>query len=354
MYFYRNKFMLSTLFIAIFSSNVFAYVLCEDIVTAAWKGDYNEVKSLIKQGANPNCEYKNKSALFAASRYGRQFRWDENIKIVQLLVKYGANIDYISIQNNVPLSSAYIAALYHHIETSLYLVDNGAKLQDAEQGYIDRLKEEKNSAAAIEFLGSLAANAFGANKENDVSNNYKKFKDVYLKEMSNFADKEVALGKKYYENKNYEKAMFWYKAATKWNSMEAKYYLANMYFYGTGIEKKYNQALNLLKDTPYINGIFIKGAIYSKLGNYENSALYFKEAANYNDKNSQYMLGLMYISGKRYLPKNIELAYAWLTIASENGLEVANKHINKDLYYPKEEKIKEIVNSLKKNINNKK
>jgi TPR repeat protein len=254
MNFYRNKFMLIIFFIIILSSKAFAYDLCENIVNAAWRGDYENVKSLIERGANPNCEFANKSVLFAASRYGRQFHWDENIEVVKLLVKYGADVNHKSFQNSEVLTPAYIAALFHHTKTALFLVDNGASLKDVEQGYLDRLKSEKASAASIELLGNLFNAAFNVPKDNDVANGYKSFKNGYMEEMENLVKEEVALADNCYDNKNYERAMYWFKAAAKWENTYAKYSLAHMYYYGLGGEKQWGKALKLLQNTTYVKG----------------------------------------------------------------------------------------------------
>jgi TPR repeat protein len=333
------------------TSNAFGYGTCKDLVTAAWSGEYNKVKSLIEQGVNINCEYKNKSPLFAASRFGRQLRWDDNIEIVKLLVNNGANIQYKSIQNNEVLSSVYIAALYHHLKTALFLVQHGANLQDLEKGYIDRLNKEKNSSLGLELISSLLASGFNIPKDNKVSNGYKKFKNKYMEEMSSLAEKEITIADKYYDEKNFKLAFFWFEAAVKWNNPYAKYSLAYMYFYGNGIKKDLKKAQVLLENTTEPDGINILGLINSKQGNHKKASYFLKKAAKKNNSDSQFFLGLTYLSGKRYLSRNSELGYAWLIIASENGNSEAKKFLkSQKLNYENNDKIKNIINSLKKEI----
>lgn len=60
------------------------------------------------------------SPLFAASRFGENWAWDENIETVTLLVEYGADIDHMVTKNEENMTSTYIAAFAGHTKSALY------------------------------------------------------------------------------------------------------------------------------------------------------------------------------------------------------------------------------------------
>lgn len=133
---------------------------CKKIVEAAWAGNSNKVSSLLKSGVNPNCVYNDMSALLAASRFGKSWRWDGNLKTVKLLVANGADLNYKYRHRSGKVATpAYIAAYAGHTKTATYLVSQGASLEEAEKGHREYAAREAGSLAALGLMAQ-AANSF--------------------------------------------------------------------------------------------------------------------------------------------------------------------------------------------------
>jgi len=132
---------------------------CKEIVSAAWEGRYQTVKTLLNRGVSPNCVFAGKSALLAAARYGKSWHWDQNIDTVKLLVEHGANIDFKYSNNGKVMTPTYIAAYAGHTKTAIYLVSKGGSLKEAEAGHRKYVARESGSLAALGLMAE-AANAF--------------------------------------------------------------------------------------------------------------------------------------------------------------------------------------------------
>jgi len=84
-------------------------------------------------------------------------------------------------------------------------------------------------------------------------------------------------------------AAHWYRQAAENGSLNSKYLLGLMYFYGRGVSQDYKESVNWLMSD-----------------------------ANCGNNNAQYFLGLMYYTG-RGVKKDYRMAYVWLKVASLFG-----------------------------------
>ena len=108
------KYLLSILLL-FFSLQIYS----QEIFEAYEKGDYDKVEALLKNGIDPN-QFKTSNGMtlmFDAA-------WDNNLAIVKLLHQYGADVDLLSGNHNVPPLLA--ACQQNSYESVVFLVENGA------------------------------------------------------------------------------------------------------------------------------------------------------------------------------------------------------------------------------------
>ncbi len=93
----------------------------EQLLEAIESGDIEQTEILLKQGANPNAEREwSGSALGMAATNG-------NLKLVQLLISHGANVNYCDQEGLTPLHWAAFRDLEETCEISRFLLDCGAR-----------------------------------------------------------------------------------------------------------------------------------------------------------------------------------------------------------------------------------
>jgi len=264
---------------------------CKSFVESAWAGDIEKVKEYINSGVNLECTYDSITPLVAASRYGRDMlQWDANYNVVKLLVENGADVNncFIDSQTQERFCPAYLAALHHHVNTAIYLVDHGGSLDDLENGYKEMIRQEQAGAKTVEAFGSALAWIFGASKENEVSDTYHDFKDAYMEAITDLYKAEKKLGLKYLETNSYRKAIFWLESSER------------------------------LKENLYVESTI--GFCYSFLEEYNNSFLWLQKSfQNGNtDANMHHLLGLFYYTGIG-TEKDLEKAYLHFSKSAKTG-----------------------------------
>ncbi len=90
---------------------------------AAFNGNYDEVKNLLDQGADPNVkDYTYYSEGFDALFYAS---WHGHLHIVNLLLDKGANVNAVSADGNHAFTTA---ASWDHYEIAKMLLDRGANI----------------------------------------------------------------------------------------------------------------------------------------------------------------------------------------------------------------------------------
>lgn len=120
------------------------------------------------------------------------------------------------------------------------------------------------------------------------------------------AEKNVALGKKFYHGEgveqNFQTAYELFEKARKQGSIEAEYALGVMYFRGEFVQQDVNKALELLEKAANQGSIKAQhtlGMMHYKgegvKANIDTAFYWFEKSANQGDAESQYILGLIYI-----------------------------------------------------------
>lgn len=108
---------------------------------------------------------------------------------------------------------------------------------------------------------------------------------------SELLSKGLSLAKKFQS----EQALSYFKQAADKGSIEANYYIGDLYYNGNGVDKSFSTA-----------------------------KIYFEKAANKGMSDAQYMLGVMYRNGQG-CDKNISTAKNWLQKAAAQGHEKAQQ-----------------------------
>ncbi len=196
------------------------------------------------------------------------------------------------------------------------------------------------------------------------------FEISHATELSTDASGDSGTGaaKEAYESGDYLKALELFQAEADNGDLEAKHYLANLYYQGFGVEKDIAKALALLEeaaDDDYILSIATLGATYlegdvvsrdyqrafkyflraAELGHLESivkvsqfylngagvkqsnekAAYWFKEAAIQGHLQAQHAYGLLFAQGNGVSQDYVQ-AYAWINMPAEAGDEEAIKN----------------------------
>ena len=99
---------------------------------------------------------------------------------------------------------------------------------------------------------------------------------------------------KYYDDKQYQEAMPWFRKAADAGDAEAAYFVGALYYFGYGVAQDYKEA-----------------------------AKWYKQSALGGDAAGQYALGLIYESGRRGVDKNVTEAKLWYQKSADQGHEEA-------------------------------
>lgn len=138
--------------------------------------------------------------------------------------------------------------------------------------------------------------------------------------MGNFYYSGIAI------EKDYAKAMFWYKQSLEQGNISAACNLAYMYAEGRGVEKNISLAIEILNQFMNLNYapvICTLGLIY-KLKNDCKSAFHlFQEAAKLGDANAEFMYAQYLLSGE-YCEKDIKKGIKFMKSSANHGNARAN------------------------------
>lgn len=147
----------------------------------------------------------------------------------------------------------------------------------------------------------------------------------------------ASLAIRLYNEKKYSQALLLYKNLLSYNPDNAGilYQLGHMYHNGLGTAQSfakaiywYNLALSKLKCNNYTRVSILndEGAAYEGLLNYVSAFNYYKQAAQMGLAYSQMNLGRMYYWGRGTL-QNYKQAYAWLSVATAQGLHESGTQV---------------------------
>ena len=144
------------------------------------------------------------------------------------------------------------------------------------------------------------------------------------------------LGGKYYHGngveKDYEKAIKWYRKAADQGHAKAQYYLGVMYDNGEGVEEDDEQAAYWYRkaaeqgddDAQYNLGVMYDNGEGVE-ENDEQAVYWYRKAAGQGNDGGQYNLGAMYYNGEG-VEKNIRRAYLWMSLAANQEHKIAEKN----------------------------
>ncbi len=150
----------------------------------------------------------------------------------------------------------------------------------------------------------------------------------------------INLGVMYYKGdgipKNYDKAFELLNEIEHVNSAVLQLYLGNLYFYGYGVRQNISKAVEYylraaaLGDVSahyFLGSIFQqgKGAVKAQPA---EALRYYTYAAQKGDRNAQYNLATLYAGGVAGKVDRVQ-AYAWLFLASEQGMKQAGMALDK-------------------------
>jgi tetratricopeptide (TPR) repeat protein len=132
------------------------------------------------------------------------------------------------------------------------------------------------------------------------------------------------LGCKYYADRNYAKAVMWYKKAAEQGDAEAQDWLGDCYLSGEGVAQDEAQAVKWYRKAAEQGNTEAQislGGCY--LGKAE-AVKWYRKAAEQGDAFAQFMLGTCYNNGYG-VPKDDVVAYMWYNLSAAKGDDCAAK-----------------------------
>lgn len=214
--------------------------------------------------------------------------------------------------------------------------------EGVEQSFDEAYKWYCKAEELNDFVGVIDIDIDGMYVNGEVPLKYHK-KD--LKKFKNNADKDwhacKRLGAMYHNGMgvkpNDKIARRWYMKMINTQDDPGRRMcdLANMYYYGEGINQDYKEAIKLYKKAAN-NGEVIARAEILEIWCKENTPKidfrtaykWIKYWAGEDVDIAQYNLGLIYLEGK-YLKRNLKKALFWITKAAEQGYKPAQKKLAK-------------------------
>ena len=164
----------------------------------------------------------------------------------------------------------------------------------------------------------------------DIEYSEKVFNEVLLCADNGDAKCMNAVGHFYKEGvvveKNYTKAMQWYKQASNHGYSQALYNQAALYATGSGVDKNTEKALEtidiLKKNNPKLFYSFL-GELYRIDKQVETSVKYYKKAAELGDPRSEFYYGFHLYTGK-FCECDPKKGVKYIRSAARNGIGTAN------------------------------
>jgi len=129
---------------------------------------------------------------------------------------------------------------------------------------------------------------------------------------------------------NMQKAFDWYKKAAEQGHESSQLNLGVMYNQGRGVKRDYVEAAHWYEKAAAQGNAKAQlnlGILYDQgLGMKKDimkAAEYYRQAAERGIRDAQYNLGIIYFNGEGGIAQDYQESYAWLSLAAEQGSELA-------------------------------
>ena len=144
------------------------------------------------------------------------------------------------------------------------------------------------------------------------------------------------LGIEYLQKEDFSNAFKYFQEAARLGHREAKYHLANLYYYGEGVNVDYGKAVLLFKEVAECEGseedldiansrFNLANAYYKGEGieeDEEKAFYWYEEAAKLNQPSACFNVGRCYFTGEVY-GQDYDKAYKYLMIPANQGMALA-------------------------------
>lgn len=197
----------------------------------------------------------------------------------------------------------------------------------AQVPYETQQKADQGDPVAQRELGRIYA---GSNDSDNAAKNYEKAVDLWQSAaQQGDSAAQRYLGNMFYlgtgvEKRDFTQAFSWYIKAAEGEDGIAQVSVASMYERGLGVSKDAQQALNWYQraaSNGYPEAMSILGSLYFEgtivERDYDKALHWFSKAAEKGDVIAQQKLALMYHRGLGAVQNN-ELAYVWIDVASRS------------------------------------
>ena len=123
----------------------------------------------------------------------------------------------------------------------------------------------------------------------------------------------------------------WFAVAADMGVPEAKFRLASIYRERTDAEDRRDKAEALYRESAecgMTEAMFNLAAMLCEKGDHAEAVRWYRSAAEKNDPDSQFVLGMLYLEGKG-VRKDTKEGITWLRVSADNGNENAREVLAK-------------------------
>lgn len=137
-------------------------------------------------------------------------------------------------------------------------------------------------------------------------------------------------GLSFYDCKDYQQAVYYFKLAAEQGHAEAQHYLGACYGEGLGVELDYQQAIYWIKKAVgqgMTDAHGDLGIMYYAVEDYQQAVYWLKKAKD-DDGNAQLLLGACYFEGKG-VEQDYQQSFYWIKKAAKSGNDIAKDILSK-------------------------
>lgn len=147
-------------------------------------------------------------------------------------------------------------------------------------------------------------------------------------------EKENELGVECYQNEDYTGALNYWQKSMELGNLEAKYHIANLYYFGEGVEIDYTKAFEYFFDCATSNeeGLHVTNSCFNVANAYfkgeaveenlEKAFAWYHRAADLGHPSACFNIGASYFRGDPY-NQDFDKAFKYLMVAANDGFAIA-------------------------------